>query len=160
MDEPRFLSELSLAAASAEVDIVAEPYAYSGRLITKAPKRQSVRFVLVGSATASLDYLTLFLLTSQLGQGYLLSAAVGFMLGSICNYLLSVRWVFVPGKFRKDLEFSFFIITGLVGLALNQLTMWFFVSVPRINYLYAKVFAVVIVTVCNFLSKKRLVFVR
>jgi putative flippase GtrA len=80
------------------------------------------------------------------------------MLGSTANYLLSVRWVFIPGKFRREIEFSFFMITSLVGLVLNQLTMWFFVNVPRVNYLYAKAFAIVFVTVWNFTTKKRLVF--
>jgi len=158
MDDSKFLTEVSVGSISAEVDIATDPYLVG--LIARAPKQQGLRFALVGGATASLDYLVLYLLTSQLGGGYLFSAAVGFMLGSTCNYLLSIRWVFVSGKFRKDLEFSFFIITSLVGLALNQLTMWFFVSVPRFNYLYAKVFAIAIVTVWNFATKKRFVFFR
>jgi putative flippase GtrA len=127
--------------------------------IAKAPRQQSIRFILVGASTALLDYLTLFFLTSGLGSNYFYSAAVGFMLGSTTNYFLSVRWVFVPGRFRRELEFSFFIIVSVVGLALNQLTMWLFVSVPRIHYLYAKVFAIAIVTVWNFVAKKRLVFI-
>ena len=136
-----------------------ESYIYADRLLPKAPRQQGLRFVLVGAVTASLDYATLYLLTSRLGRGYLLSAAVGFMLGSTCNYLISVKWVFVPGKFRKEIEFSFFIFATAVGLVLNQLTMWSFVSVLGISYLYAKVVSIAVVTVWNFVSKKRLVFI-
>ena len=157
MDEPTFLPGLSATAAAVEVAVAADRRGLPAARI--APKQQSIRFILVGGCTALLDALTLYLLTSTFGWSYFSAAAVGFMLGSTTNYLLSIRWVFVPGKFRREIEFSFFIATSLIGLVLNQLTMWFFVSVPRIHYLYAKAFAIVIVTVWNFASKKRLVFI-
>src|SRR2546428_9436920 len=155
---PQLMSNVSITRNAAEVNLDADLAIYSGRQTARAPKQQGLRFILVGATTAFLDYSTLYLLTVRLGWGYLLSAAVGFMLGSTCNYVISVNGVFVPGKFRRKIEFSFFIITSFVGLMLNQLVMWLLVEIQGINYLYAKAFAVAIVTLWNFSMKKRFVF--
>lgn len=125
---------------------------------TKSLKKQGVAFLVVGAATASLDYLTLYLLTDFIGCSYFLSAAIGFMLGSICNYFLSIRWVFVPGHYRQRTEFSFFILTSLAGLVLNQFIMWLCVDWFAVHYLISKLLAIFVVTGWNFVVKKTLVF--
>lgn len=119
---------------------------------------QGGKFALVGTATATLDYFALYVLTDYVGLGYFLSAAIGFVLGSSCNYLLSIKWVFIPGRFTQSVEFTFFLLTSLVGLVINQFVMWLFVAVWLVNYLVAKGAAVAIVTVWNFLMKKKFVF--
>ena len=116
------------------------------------------RFVMVGAGTVFFDYVVLYLLTSRLHVMYLISTAVAFMLASTLNYLLSVRFVFESGKLSRVFEFSFFVATSLAGLAINQLSMWLLVSLCGINYLLAKAISVVIVTVWNFVTKKKLVF--
>jgi putative flippase GtrA len=134
----------------------AEVHALPGR--TRSLKEQGVAFVVVGTATASLDYLTLYLLTEFAGCEYFLSAAIGFMLGSTTNYFLSIRWVFAQGHYRQRTEFSFFILTSLAGLALNQFMMWLCVDWFAIHYLVSKLLAIVVVTAWNFVVKKKLVF--
>lgn len=125
---------------------------------TKSLKRQGVAFLVVGGLTASLDYLTLYLLTDFAGWAYFLSAAIGFMLGSVCNYFLSIRWVFIHGKYRPGTEFTFFILTNLAGLVLNQFMMWLCVDRFAVHYLRAKLLTIIVVTMWNFVSKKTLVF--
>lgn len=119
---------------------------------------QGGKFIIVGAATATLDFMVLYLLTDHVGLGYFVSSAIGFILGSSCNYFLSIKWVFIPGKFRQSVEFTFFMATSSIGLVINQLVMWVFVSVMLINYLVAKCFALVIVTIWNFVTKKKFVF--
>ncbi len=123
------------------------------------PGRQARNFIVIGVGTVMLDYATLYLLTAYGGVTYLISAAVAFMLASTCNYLLSIRWVFVPGKFSPPLEFGMFIGTSSVGLVINQLAMWVLVEFIGIGYLMAKPISIVLVTIWNFVSKKKLVFV-
>jgi putative flippase GtrA len=126
--------------------------------LLKSTRRQGVAFLTVGCATALLDYLTLYALTRYAGLGYFASAGIGFLVGSIANYLLSIRWVFVPGKYRQPVEFTAFILTSAAGLALNQLIMWLSVDGLGVYYLYAKLLAIAVVTAWNFASKKLLVF--
>jgi putative flippase GtrA len=124
----------------------------------KSLKSQGMAFLVVGAFTASLDYLTLYLLTEFVGWSYLLSAAIGFMLGSTCNYFLSIRWVFSSGHYRQSAEFSFFIVTSIAGLVLNQFVMWLCVDQFAVHYLVSKLLAIFVVTIWNFISKKKLVF--
>ena len=116
------------------------------------------RFVIVGAGTVCVDYGVLYLMTSRMHVSYLISTAVAFMIASTLNYVLSVRWVFESGKLSRVFEFSFFVATSLVGLLLNQLCMWLLVFVGGLNYLFAKAISIGVVTVWNFVSKKKLVF--
>ena len=115
--------------------------------------------MLAGITTASLDYLLLFALVKFLNLNYLIAAAVSFLLASGVNYLLSVRWVFVSGRYGKSLELSVFIVTSLLGLAVNQLAMWLLVDKIHLDYRISKLFAIAAVTSWNFFSKKKLVFI-
>ncbi|MGD0294818.1 MAG: GtrA family protein [Terracidiphilus sp.] len=125
-----------------------------------SPLRHQARlFVLAGITTASLDYLLLFALVKFLNLNYLIAAAVSFLLASGVNYLLSVRWVFVSGRYGKSLELSVFIVTSLLGLAVNQLAMWLLVDQIHLDYRISKLFAIAAVTSWNFFSKKKLVFI-
>lgn len=122
------------------------------------PEAQALRFCLVGGATVVLDYLVLYTLTTPCGISYLTSAAAAFIAGSLANYLLSIRFVFVAKRYSKGLEVSLFLATTLLGLGLNQLLMLALVEKAQINYLIAKTVSLVIVTGWNYISKKKVVF--
>ncbi len=44
-----------------------------------------------------------------------------------------------------------------MGLGLNQLCMWFFVDVAGLYYMIAKIFATAIVTIWNYITKRKAV---
>ena len=119
---------------------------------------QLARFGVTGAGTASLDFGLLYGLVNFAHENYFLSALVAFTTASTLNYLLSVKYVFLAGRFGKVPEFTIFMVTTGVGLCLNQLTMWVLVGVAGINYLLAKCASLTLVTCWNFLSKKRIVF--
>ena len=77
------------------------------------------------------------------------------MVSVIYNYILSVRWffeVYENGDKRK--EFVIFIVLSLIGLGLNQLLMWVFVSMIHIFYMVAKIIVTAIVMLYNFITRK------
>jgi putative flippase GtrA len=119
---------------------------------------QLARFVVIGTATAGIDFALLYALVEFAHLNYLLSALVGFLTGSTLNYFLSLRYVFLGGRFSRGSEFTIFMLTTAIGLALNQVAMWAFVGIAHENYLLAKCASLTIVTCWNFFSKKRLVF--
>ena len=120
---------------------------------------QLARFVIAGGITASLDFFTLYLLVHLKVMGYFYASAIGFLLGSSLNYLISIKWVFYSGKFKyRTNEYILFIILTSIGLLINQLVMYLAVSLINIFYLIAKLMALVIVTAYNFIFKKFIVF--
>lgn len=120
---------------------------------------QFTRFVFAGSITASIDCLILFLGVEIFHINYLIAAAIGFILGSSLNYILSVKWVFISGKFKnKVIEFNIFILFTFFGLGLNHLIMYLGVENLKVDYKGVKIIALVLVTLFNFLTKKYFVF--
>jgi putative flippase GtrA len=119
---------------------------------------QLARFGVIGTCTVAFDFGLLFVLVSVAHLSYFLSALVAFTTASTLNYLLSVQYVFLAGRFGRASEFTIFILITGMGLGLNQLTMWVLVGIAGINYLLAKCASLAIVTCWNFLSKKKIVF--
>ena len=73
----------------------------------------------------------------------------------ICNYILSVKWVFdAKAGGNKTQEFIVFIVLSVIGLGINQLFMWLFVAMMHIYYVLSKIIATVIVMVYNFITRK------
>lgn len=119
---------------------------------------QLVRFGIIGACTVAFDFGLLYVLVHSARLNYFISAFIAFVTASTLNYAVSVQYVFVGGRFDKGPEFMIFMVTTVVGLGLNQLTMWSLVAIAGVNYLLAKCASLAIVTCWNFLAKKRIVF--
>ena len=115
-------------------------------------------FVVIGVCTVALDFGVLYALVKFTHLNYFVAALVAFMTASTLNYVLSVQYVFVGGRFGRGPEFTMFMVITGVGLGLNQFTMWMLVGFAGGNYLLAKCISLTIVTCWNFLAKKRIVF--
>lgn len=74
---------------------------------------------------------------------YLLAATLGFIVGATTVYFLATRWVFSRRKLaeRPRTEFSAFVSIGLVGLAFNDLVIFFAVDSAGASLLGGKLFA-------------------
>ena len=116
-----------------------------------------VRFCFVGGLSLLVDYAVLFSLTEWAGMYYLYSSAISFGVSVVFNYWLCVRYVFKGAKKQTPRQAIIFFSTGVVGLGLNQLCMWFFVDVAGLHYLIAKLGATVIVTAWNYVTKRKVV---
>ncbi len=115
------------------------------------------RFCMVGGVSLLMDYAILFALTEWAGIYYLYSSAISFSVTVVFNYWLCVIYVFKDAKKQTTRRAIIFFSTGVVGLGLNQLCMWFFVDVAGLHYLIAKLGATVIVTAWNYLTKRKAV---
>jgi putative flippase GtrA len=120
---------------------------------------QILKFTFVGLFTVFLDYATMVLLVEVFRWNYLGASTVGFALGSSVNYFLSIRFVFVTGKYSNQItEMILFMVITIVGLALNYFLMWLFTEWFKFVYLYSKLFSIVFVSSSNFVMKKVIVF--
>lgn len=117
---------------------------------------QLMKFGVVGIIATVIDFVVLTILTETFGVYYLTSAAIGFIVATLFNYVASMRYVFNSrfGPHEKRKELIIFILLSLVGLGLNQFFMWLFVEFFSIFYIFSKVLATTLVMAWNFVSRK------
>lgn len=126
---------------------------------TNSTFAQFLRYTTVGSCAFVVDFSCLYILTSYFHIYYLYSAAFGFALGIMLNYLLSISWVFNERKMHnRQVEFVIFSIIGLGGLLLNEVFIWYFAGILLLNYLMAKLFSTFFVFAYNFFVRKITLF--
>ncbi len=98
---------------------------------------QFFRFVFVGGiatvvdiliATASYEWLGLKALSLSLfgfDGGLLLANALGFIVGLVTNYLLSIVWIFRHQNINRMKEFLSFTVIGMIGLGIKLVVVGF-----------------------------------
>lgn len=120
---------------------------------------QFFRYGLVATLALIIDLGVLVLLVEIIKLNYLIAASISFGLGLIANYLLSVYWVFHSSKFDdRKREFLLFSAIGLIGLVLNDVSIWFFTARIGLFYVASKLISVIIVFFWNFFMRKCLIF--
>jgi putative flippase GtrA len=82
------------------------------------------------------------------------SSVTSFSLATVANYLLSVVLVFERGRFRRSIEILRFLNIVLVGLVLNTFLVWCFVYRFSVHPTAAKIVAVPIVLMWNYLGRR------
>lgn len=114
-----------------------------------------MKFGIVGIIAFLIDYGLMVALTEFFGVPYLISNTVSFIVSVIFNYVASMRYVF---ERRDDLsrhrEFIIFVVLSVIGLILNDLLMWVFVSIWFIDYRIAKLVVTFLVSIWNFVTRK------
>ena len=114
-----------------------------------------MKFGVVGVLAFGVDYGLLALFTEVLGIPYLASATASYVIATVFNYLASMRYVFTH---REDMgrvkEFTLFFIGALIGLGINDACMWAGVELLGVHYLVTKLFATVVVSIWNFVTRK------
>ncbi len=118
-----------------------------------------VRYFFVGGAAAAVDISIFFVFAKQLGLNYLAVGAVGFMIATFVNYLLSVRHVFTSGvRFKKQQEVALVYCVSLIGLLFNLAILYLCISVYNIEMMLGKVTATVTVFFWNYFSRRHFIF--
>ena len=116
---------------------------------------QIFKFGFVGGLAFLIDYGVLIFCKEILHLDVLISAALGFCVSVIFNYIASVKWVFdVNENNSKSKNFVLFIVFSVIGLLLTELIMHFGVNVIDFNYMIVKIIATAIVMIFNFVTRK------
>ena len=88
------------------------------------------------------------------------SASIGFAVGALVAYLLSIRWVFRERALANapTVEFLTFVGIGIAGLGLTQLLLW--LGVVKLHLLpeLVKLAAAMITFIFNYIVRKTLLF--
>lgn len=142
------------------------------------------RFLLVGGTATLLDYFVFWVFDAWVFPLFIqnetltlaLSTALGFCVGLIVNWILSVTFVFKQVKdevqARSKKSFILFTVIGVIGLAITELGILLLVAIlPEMTWFgtatllntawekwVAKVVMTCIVLVWNYLGRKIFIF--
>jgi putative flippase GtrA len=119
------------------------------------------RYTAASALAFAVDFGTYAFLIRAAGVPYLVAAPIGFLLGLITIYALSVRWVFVMRRLPDArIELAVFGGIGLAGLGLNQVVVYAGVEWLSLSYWWAKLVSAALVFGFNFSARKLLLFSR
>ena len=135
------------------------PSTASSSTTFSAERRALARYFLVGGAAACVDVGLFALFARELGLPYQPVGAATFVLATLVNYVLSIRYVFHSGrKLGRRWEIAMVYVVSGVGLAVNAAILWAGVEVARLDLLAAKLLATGTVFFWNYLARRLLVF--
>lgn len=126
--------------------------------LTKSFLWKFIKFGLVGFSGLFVDFGITYLCKEKLRIQKYIANSIGFTSAATTNYVLNRVWTFQSKDPNIALEYSEFIIISLVGLGLNNFILWLIVSRTKMNFYIAKLFAIAVVTVWNFLANYFITF--
>lgn len=120
---------------------------------------QLFRYTFVGGFAFVVDFGLLYVLTEFGGLHYLLSATISFVAGLVVNYVLSKLWVFTQSTYsNKRMEFLLFAVIGVIGLGINNVSIWLLSDVLGLWYIFSKAITTIATYLWNFFARKYLLF--
>ena len=127
-------------------------------------------YLLVGGSAALLEWglfylffqgLTEMQMLSQQTQRVLAATTMAFASSTLYHYILCNIFVFQSGsRYKKGAELSLVFVVSAIGLGWNLLLMFLFTSpaILGLNPMMSKIMASAIVTVWNYLSRRKWIF--
>lgn len=108
----------------------------------------------------TIDFYVFIFCLRVLEWGWLVSSSLGFFLGILVAYIISVRAVFKTRKYMNTphLEGTIFFVTGLVGVFVTILILWFCIEVLSWSPESSKIISAGFTFVSNFVARKFLLF--
>ncbi len=116
--------------------------------------RQFLKFSLVGASGAVIDLGVLYLLVQFFWVWYIAAATISFLLAVTNNFLWNKFWTFRDPSRRYGRQYTQFLVVSTVGLGLNNVILFLLVEGLGLWYMWAKVFAIVVVLAWNFTANK------
>lgn len=97
------------------------------------------RYLIVGGVAALTEWSLFAMLHFRFGIDYLLAAALAFVVALAVNYVLSLRFVFVGGRHRKELELFLVLTVSLVGVGVNLGVLVLLVEAFSVHVMLSKI---------------------
>lgn len=126
--------------------------------LTKAFFLKFLKFGIVGFTGVFVDFGITWITKEKLHVQKYVANAIGFITAASSNYFLNRIWTFESTNPRVMVEYSEFFIISMIGLGVNTLVLWLLVSKLKMNFYVAKLFAIGVVTIWNFLANALITF--
>ncbi len=118
-----------------------------------------LKFGVVGFSGMVVDFGLTYLCKEKLRIQKYVANAIGFTSAATSNYILNRIWTFNSHNPEIALEYGRFLGISIIGLLINTLVIYLLVSKTRTNFYLAKLVAIVIVTIWNFVVNLNYTFV-
>lgn len=116
---------------------------------------QFLKFSIVGIIAFFIDYGLFLLLTYACGMFYIAASTISFLVSTVFNYAMSMRYVFEGKETQTAMQqFIIFTVLSIIGLGLNQLFLWACVSLLFLPEWFGKLAATFLVMIYNFITRK------
>lgn len=140
----------------------------------EAPKKRAgevIRFAVSGGVCFAVELGALMLLKGGMGLDTLIATPIAFLISVILNYLMCVVWVFRGAENTGNTAKAGFLLTSVIGLALNELLMYLFrlafgeeaviltIAGQTIRmYVVNKCLATLLVMIWNYFTKRAVLY--
>lgn len=111
-----------------------------------------IKFGIVGFSGVFIDFGFTYLCKEVLKIQKFVSNAIGFSLAASSNYIFNRIWTFESTNPDVGIEFSKFFVISTIGLGINSLVLWLLNDKFHLNFYIAKLLAIAVTTVWNFLA--------
>lgn len=131
------------------------------QVLNSKETRRLIRFAAVGGVGTLIDFGGLILLKG-IGLPTLMANTLSYSMGIVNNYALNRLWTFPDSRSKPAMtQFAQFAMISLLGLAFNNLLVLLLEAplgrlfgTPNSGYVFAKVFATVLVMLWNFVANR------
>jgi putative flippase GtrA len=117
-----------------------------------------LKFCVVGTTGMFIDFGTTWLLKEKVKINKYVANSTGFILAASSNYILNRIWTFESIDPQIATQYGLFFIISLIGLGINNLIIYVLHGRLKYNFYLSKLFAIVIVTIWNFLMNFLITF--
>lgn len=117
-----------------------------------------VKFCIVGFSGMAVDFGTTWLLKERIRINRYFANSTGFILAASWNFAFNRIWTFQSSCPQIAAQYIAFLSISAVGLALNNLIIFILHGKTGMNFYVAKLIAVVLVTLWNFLMNYFITF--
>lgn len=117
-----------------------------------------LKFGIVGASGLGVDFGFTYIFKEKINLNRYLANAIGFLLAASSNYFLNRIWTFHSEDPNIATQYFSFLIVSIIGLGINTLFLYFFEMKLKFNFYIAKVFAIGITTLWNFIANYMITF--
>lgn len=111
-----------------------------------------LKFGIVGFIGLLIDFSITWLLKEKLKVNKFIANGTGFAIAASVNYIINRVWTFQSSNPDVKTEYFSFIIVSVIGLGINSFVLWFFIKKFKMNFYVAKLLAIGVTTIWNFVA--------
>lgn len=119
-------------------------------ILTREVAWKFAKFGAVGLSGVVVDFGFTYVCKEWLKIQKYIANAIGFAIAASSNYFLNRIWTFHSNNPQIAIEYGQFLFVSLIGLVINTIVLWLLVSKVKFDFYFAKLFAIGVVTIWNF----------
>ena len=127
-------------------------------MIDRALILKFLKFCIVGFSGMVVDFGFTWLCKEKLKWNKYVSNSIGFVLAATNNYIWNRWWTFQSDNANIPIEYGKFLVISVIGLGLNNLVVYLLHEKMKLNFYFAKLIAIGVVTIWNFVMNYRFTF--